>query len=519
VTEEQPGRLSRLSGEFVETHAEAEYRSVSSNAQLRRLKFVSLVSGLFYLAGFTVDFRLVGLGDSLWWLLGIRIVVSSALGIGFVFMTTDRVGFRSLDSIVLVCGTMVGLGTSAIIAISRGEIVFHSLTVFVILLVFYLFVPARFWAVVSIAAVTTGGFVVVALLWLSPLAEEMALVLLYLAVVNLLGTYTRRQFHRAQRLTFLNLETERTAHQTLRNEMRSRADVESALIESEERHRSLVELSPNAIIVHRNGEILYINPRGAELMGASEVSELLGRSIFEYILPKYHEIATQRLDRLVSGLKKNEPREVEVRTSDGRTVYCEVVSGHTTFDGRDAIQSVIQDIAERKRLEDELVLLATTDPLTGAFNRRHFFEHFEVEWARARRHGRNLSILIMDLDHFKSINDAHGHATGDAVLKAVVSECRGLLRAEDLLARIGGEEFAMVLPEIDEGGAAQAAERIRERMASINWTVDDVELQFTVSLGVAECQIGDETPDDSLKRADRALYVAKDAGRNAVRVG
>jgi diguanylate cyclase (GGDEF)-like protein/PAS domain S-box-containing protein len=317
----------------------------------------------------------------------------------------------------------------------------------------------------------------------------------------------------------LTLAAERSATEELRLEVEFRAKVESALIESEERYRNLVELSPYAILVHRDGEILYVNPKGAELMGATDVSDIVGRSVFDFLLPRYHEIAAARIKRLVTGEPEVEPREFEVLTLDGKNVFCEAFSGRAVFDGQEAVQSVVQDIAERKRLEEELVVLATSVPLTGAFNRRHFFEHFEAEWARARRHERKLSVVIMDLDNFKRINDEHGHAAGDAILKAVVDECRGLLRAGDLLARIGGEEFAMALPEIGQDGALRAAERIRKRMFSTHWSVEKAEIRFTVSLGVAQCQVDDETPDDSLKRADRALYAAKDAGRNAVRAG
>jgi diguanylate cyclase (GGDEF)-like protein len=128
-------------------------------------------------------------------------------------------------------------------------------------------------------------------------------------------------------------------------------------------------------------------------------------------------------------------------------------------------------------------------------------------------------VLVVDVDHFKAVNDEHGHAVGDAVLIELVGLVRGLLRAEDLLARIGGEEFAAVLPEIDQAGAERAAQRIRRRVAAREFLDRTEGLRLTVSIGVARCQIEDETPDESLKRADDALYAAKAAGRNRVCVG
>jgi diguanylate cyclase (GGDEF)-like protein len=208
--------------------------------------------------------------------------------------------------------------------------------------------------------------------------------------------------------------------------------------------------------------------------------------------------------------------EVKVRTADGRTIICEVVSATTVFEDRAAVQSVIRDISARKSLEEELTRLATTDPLTGIANRRSFFDRLETEWARARRHTRRLSLLTFDIDHFKRVNDAHGHAIGDAVLKALVGAAQSLLRAEDTLARLGGEEFAVILPEVDREGARVVGERLRERLAEVEVAVPDGVVSCTVSVGVVQGKPAHESPDRALQRADDALYAAKEAGRDTV---
>ncbi len=170
-------------------------------------------------------------------------------------------------------------------------------------------------------------------------------------------------------------------------------------------------------------------------------------------------------------------------------------------------------------MRDELTRLATTDPLTGIYNRRRFFEKLEKEWSRARRHSRSLTIIMFDLDLFKQVNDTHGHAVGDSVLCALVKAAEQLLRGEDVFARIGGEEFAILLPEINLEGATAVAERLREHLAEVEVMAPDGPVRCTVSIGVAQGRLAKESPDATLKRADDALYRAKDAGRNRVCVG
>lgn len=160
---------------------------------------------------------------------------------------------------------------------------------------------------------------------------------------------------------------------------------------------------------------------------------------------------------------------------------------------------------------------ATFDELTGAHNHRSFIKLGEAEIKRARRHGQNLSILMMDLDHFKNVNDSHGHDAGDSVLRLFGSICMQNLREEDLLGRIGGEEFAILLPLTDVNGAIHIAERIRQEVASSNFKVaEGKHLNVTVSIGVATLDDNIITIGNLLKRADQALYRSKNGGRNMV---
>ncbi|MEO5336507.1 MAG: diguanylate cyclase [Magnetospirillum sp. WYHS-4] len=172
---------------------------------------------------------------------------------------------------------------------------------------------------------------------------------------------------------------------------------------------------------------------------------------------------------------------------------------------------------ERVRMQDELRRLATTDPLTGASNRRHFLDVAEREMVRSRRYGHPISVMMLDLDHFKKVNDSHGHALGDEVLKAFVVCGRQTLREQDLLGRMGGEEFSVVLPETDMGEAILVAERMRKAVARLEFPLPDGRvLKVTCSIGVAECLRPDESLEGSLHRADTALYRAKEGGRDRV---
>ena len=173
-----------------------------------------------------------------------------------------------------------------------------------------------------------------------------------------------------------------------------------------------------------------------------------------------------------------------------------------------------------RRLEEanaELRRLAATDSLTGASNRRHFMERLAIEWERARREGIALSLLAIDLDHFKDVNDEHGHQAGDEVLRRFVAEARTVLRPADLLGRTGGEEFAVLLPDSDAERATAVAERLRARMAdTVQKVRTEKPLRVTASIGVASFGPDGESGDKVFRAADKRLYKAKNQGRNRV---
>ena len=163
----------------------------------------------------------------------------------------------------------------------------------------------------------------------------------------------------------------------------------------------------------------------------------------------------------------------------------------------------------------ELELLAYTDPLTSAYNRRYFLSAARKEILRSARYGHSLTLLMVDIDHFKSVNDTYGHDIGDEALKVTVTTLLKALRSEDILGRFGGEEFIVLLPETNAVGAELIAQRIRQGVSEIIINTGQETVSFTVSIGVSEFQ-DNETIEALQKRADEALYKAKENGRNCV---
>ncbi|MGD9731805.1 MAG: diguanylate cyclase [Desulfamplus sp.] len=183
-----------------------------------------------------------------------------------------------------------------------------------------------------------------------------------------------------------------------------------------------------------------------------------------------------------------------------------------------------EEIELRKESEERLKVIslkyqkmATQDYLTGVSNRRFFMERAQEELSRANRYTHPLTFMMMDIDHFKNINDTYGHHAGDQVLKNVASICTDNLRVHDLFGRIGGEEFSAMLPETNLNDAIVVAERIRKSVEDAEWAIDGKKVSCTISIGMSQLNDDSETLDNLMKKADAALYLAKSSGRNCIR--
>jgi diguanylate cyclase (GGDEF)-like protein len=201
----------------------------------------------------------------------------------------------------------------------------------------------------------------------------------------------------------------------------------------------------------------------------------------------------------------------DLQTPDGRRIRAHC----TTLVGGGRMLTYC-DITDLIRNAEQLEKLATSDSLTGLYNRRHFLACAEAEWSRFQRYHRPLSVLMLDIDHFKSVNDRYGHAVGDETINAVAQACLAGKRKPDIVGRIGGEEFAVLLPETALSHAALVADRIRKTIADHTLTTHNVNFKVTASIGLAEASVSMPGLDALMRVADEALYQAKANGRNCV---
>lgn len=183
------------------------------------------------------------------------------------------------------------------------------------------------------------------------------------------------------------------------------------------------------------------------------------------------------------------------------------------------LAAIVMDELELRLANQELAVLARTDPLTGTCNRRTFFNLAEREMGRRTRLGQDIVVVLLDIDHFKLVNDRHGHAVGDKVLVEVARRMGDAIRVQDVLARLGGEEFGILLPDTSLAQGVELAERLRQLTATEPFDASGAPLPVTISLGVAAVASGECNIDDAMRRADAALYRAKHGGRNQVASG
>jgi len=266
----------------------------------------------------------------------------------------------------------------------------------------------------------------------------------------------------------------------------------------------------------RQRRYTYANAKMAAVAGRAP-HELIGRTDEELVSA---DIAAdwRVLDDRVFATGETQSGEQISASADGEIRHFWVVQIPQRDSGGEIVSllGIATDFTKFYRLKEELARQATTDELTGVRNRRSLLETARQEFSRANRYGHPLSVLMLDIDHFKRINDSHGHDVGDKVLKAVADACRRELRDSDVLGRLGGEEFGVVLPNTSSEGAVTVAERLRARIDAIRLVGEwEDEITPKVSVGVA-CMQGAHRVEAVLKRADQALYAAKAAGRNRV---
>lgn len=296
---------------------------------------------------------------------------------------------------------------------------------------------------------------------------------------------------------------------------------EEALTLSEERFRRIFETTGVGISqVGLDGRFLLVNDTFCHITGYSREELLNEKKNFQAITyPDDLQNNVQVLDRLCQGDINRRDLEKRYIRKNGTIAWVKLsIALLRDAAGQPAsLISAVQDITRFKSLQQELELRAHIDYLTGIPNRRYFMELAEHELARAQRYGNEVAIFMLDVDFFKQVNDEHGHKAGDKVLREIAHIMRSVLREVDVLGRIGGEEFAIVLPQTGRQMAAEVAERLREQVAGGKMMLDSgVMLNVTLSIGVAMMTPLRGDLDSLMGQADKGLYEAKAGGRNKV---
>jgi diguanylate cyclase (GGDEF)-like protein/PAS domain S-box-containing protein len=295
--------------------------------------------------------------------------------------------------------------------------------------------------------------------------------------------------------------------------------IENQLRESEERHRLLADNVSDVIwTMDLNGAFSYISPSVEKLRGYT-VEEVMNQSQEEILCPASLVYMQEGLIEAINSVQNNLPfrifrGDLEQPCKDGTTVWTDTtVSGiydkENKFIG---MVGVSRDISDRKKMEEEIRQLSVTDKLTQLYNRLKLDESLNIEIERFRRSHVVVSVIIVDIDFFKKVNDQHGHQVGDSVLIEFARILEGHIRKVDILGRWGGEEFMIILPATGEEGALTIAEKLRKEIFAYNFGIAG---HLTASFGLAEASL-DITASEIVSKADQALYQAKKLGRNRV---
>lgn len=292
-----------------------------------------------------------------------------------------------------------------------------------------------------------------------------------------------------------------------------RRRAESALRESEERYRKLVHYSPDPVIVHLNGMILFVNSAAAETLGAKEPEDLMGRFLADFIHPEDKELADFGLHAPPSRSTENGPVELRCYKLSGELIDLEVKSIFVKWNGRGVMQTIARDVTAKKQAERTIRQMAYYDRLTGLPNRNLFLELMHGHLAHGESSGTETAVMFIDLDRFKTINDTLGHHVGDELLKAFADMLASSMRKGDILSRIAGDEFLILIPGTMAAEAEDIARTILSQ-ANTPLMVEGYSLIVTPSIGISMFPKDSRDPEELIKYADAAMYRTKELGKN-----
>ena len=304
--------------------------------------------------------------------------------------------------------------------------------------------------------------------------------------------------------------------------LQAAAITQQSLVDTQEKLGAMLDAMPIGLLIHTEQGILFANKEACGLLKITK-EQALGQHFLDYVRASDAPEVTEQLEAAFSGLGKTNTHECVVERRDGMPRLLKIISGRLPWDGNPVIQLLLQDITDQKRAETSLRQLTITDELTGAYNRRQAMYEAALYTGTSGTARIPLSVILIDIDHFKRINDTYGHAIGDIALKELTRVAHGFIPTiagtdSALFARIGGEEFVILLPGLERAAARTVAEQFRRAVARMHIALPNADLTFTISLGVSEFRTEDGDFETMLARADAALYAAKEGGRNRVSV-
>ncbi len=309
---------------------------------------------------------------------------------------------------------------------------------------------------------------------------------------------------------FVSIYTDMTERKRAEEEVRRTASFLQAVLDHLPFGMVVVDKAIRCRYWNRQSEALFDLPPGFVHQGIAmeEVLRQIARNGI-YGPGDVEDHVARRL-KIIGGFQAH---AFELTRPDGRSLR--IMGAPVMIEGEaEGLVLLQEDITEHKNYQATLERLATTDHLTGLLNRRAFLDATEREIRRAHRYGQPLALIMLDVDHFKRINDSHGHPAGDEVLRRIAATCRGMLRDGDLMGRLGGEEFAITLVQPPLQVATAVAERLRKAVSELDIEFGGERLAVTISLGIAEVGDGIVSLDHLVSKADACLYTAKHEGRN-----
>ena len=295
------------------------------------------------------------------------------------------------------------------------------------------------------------------------------------------------------------------------------------LIDTQERMGMMLDLMPMGLLIHTEQGIIFANQEACRLLQISQ-TQAIGHHFLDFVDAGEIDPVRRQIEASFFDETTMQGRETRISRADGNEVHIKLISCRLPWQGNPVIQVLLQDVSDMKHTEQKLRRLSITDELTGAFNRRHAFYEAALYIDPQRQPRIPLSAVLLDIDHFKKVNDTHGHAAGDGALISLCRVGNEVLRSScnsdsAMFARIGGEEFLILLPGLELGSAAEIAEELRRAIGAIRIDTPSGSFGFTASMGIATYRDDDRDFGGLLLRCDAALYEAKSGGRNCVRLG